>query len=244
MAAPTFVDYEENGAGADSTTAIFNWADVAGVANDDVALVGLYREDDSAYDATPTDWAQVSGAPWDQTTGGLKFRADLWWKRRTAGDTGAQQWEFPTTWRHYFALVFRGLITTETPIIGAVAEMEAAQNTEPGHPGITIARSNSGLAWFVFNNAGTQNAVTPTGDGAGFTLVNPASDREVIAYYDLSTVVGAYGAITGDLVNPEYPLSVAVELITEAAAGGGRTTLNTRPFPAALSRGTHRGTSL
>lgn len=226
-AAPTFVDFDDSpaGGGSSATSTTFNWNNIAGLANDDVAVVYIYRETTAAYTATPaaSGWAQLANAPCDQGSGGFKFRADIWWKRR-AGDTGTVTWSWSgAAWRFNMGAVYRGLITSETPIIGLSCDAEANQNDEPIHPGITIARTESAIAWTVFNFTGTTNTTTPT----GFTAINGggggAGNVEVIGYYDLSTSPGAYGTITGDLADPEFALSAAMELVTAAAGGSSPT---------------------
>jgi hypothetical protein len=121
--------------------------------------------------------------------------------------------------------VYRGLITTETPIIGTLVEEETAQNSQPVHPGITIARNDSGLLWKVFNFSDIGNTGAPT----GFTYRQPAtggspsSARNILTYDDLSTSPGASGTVTGNLSGDiEYPLTVLMELVTEAGAAGGQ----------------------
>lgn len=232
MAAPTFVDDEEDpgGGGASGTSVVFEWGDVTGEADNDVALFAIYKESTAAYTATPAGagWAQAVGAPWTQDTGGFKYLADLWWRRR-AGDTGAATWSWSgATWRYAVGAVYRGVVTGETPLLSPTADEETSQNAEPVHPGITVARTDSGLVWVVFNFTGTTTTTAP----AGFTRRGPSTSMEVHAYDDLTVSAGATGTVTGDLADPEYALSVLLELATEA---GGAPAATSRPvFPRVL----------
>lgn len=220
MAAPTFVDWDDNpnaGIGASVSSLAFSWTDFVGEADDDVVYAAIYRETTAAYTATPANWAQAAGFPQSQDTGGFKYQADLWWRRRS-GDTGTATWSWTgAAWAYLLAPGYRGCITTETPF-SASWDKETAQNDEPVHPGITIARSNSGLLWFVWNFASSATTAVPT----GFTDRNGTAG-EIQIYDDLSTSPGASGTVTGDLVNPEYAGSALLEIFTEAAAGGGVT---------------------
>lgn len=218
MPAPTLVDFDAlNNVEGAGTSVVVDWSALSGLADNDIVIVPIYKEHADAYTATPSGWNQVSGAPWNQDTGGFKFMGDLWWRRRS-GDSGTATWSWTNSvWRARGTVsVWRGCITSEAPLLGAVAEEEAAQNTEPGHPGITVARSNSGLLKFVFNNTASAVTTLPT----GFSDVSAVS-FPIQVFYDLTTTPGATGAINTDLVDPEWPLSVVVELVTEAAAGGG-----------------------
>ena len=219
MAAPTFVGIESlaNGAGGgNGTSAVFSWDGITGEADDDIGLMLIYKESTAAYTATPSGWNQLG--PWDQDTGGFKFRTDIWWRRR-AGDTGTATWSWSgSTWRDYDNLVHRNGITSETPVIGVTADEETAQNTAPTHPGITIARSNSGLVWAVFNFSNINNTTAPT--GFAFRSDSLAAARNVLSYDDLTTSPGASGTVSATLSGDiEYPLTVLMELVTEAAAG-------------------------
>lgn len=216
MPAPTFVDTESE-TGTSRTSITFSWTDFVGEADDDVVVAVLYKESTAAYTATPTGWTQVTGFPQDVNVGGFKYRADAWW-RRVSGDTGTAVWSWSgATWAFLSAAGYRGVITSETPTITIGFDAETAQNDQPSNPGITIARSNSGLLWFSwnFNNS---NSTPPTGftERDDVTGGGNASESD-----DLTTVTGATGTISATLVDPEYASSVLIEIATEAGGGGG-----------------------
>lgn len=230
MAAPTYVDGNTQTGGGGQTSATFDWAGITGVANDDVGVVAIYKESTAAFTATPTGWTQLG--PWDQSTGGFKYRADLWWKRRAAGDTGNATWSWSgPTWRSLRGTVYRGLITSETPVIGASSDMETAQNTSPSHPGITVARTDSGVLAVVFSF--TENTVSTPPSGL---TEQEAGNHETHHLVDLSTTTGATGAIATTLSDPEYSGTVVVELVTAAAGGAAFLAAQNRPILQAVRR--------
>ena len=234
MAAPTFLDFDQDPAtnGGSGTSVVFDWGSITGEADDDVALCAIYKESTAAYTATPTDWAQVSGFPVDQDTGGFKYRTDLWWRRR-AGDAGTATWSWSgSTWRYSEMAVYQGAYTGDDPPIPTLtADEETAQNTSPVHPGITIARTDSGLVWIVYNFSDISNTTPPTGHTHRLEALS--GNRNIVWYDDLSTTPGATGTISATLAGDiEWPLTVALELATEA---GGAAAATSRPvFPRTL----------
>lgn len=225
MAAPTFVDSAANGVNGSSGTSIiisFTNAgdlDVVGEAADDYAIAILYKESTAAYTATPSGWTQVSGAPWDQDTGGFKYRADMWWKKLT-GSEGAETWSWSgSAWRYGEVHVYRGLVTTENPVITVSADEETNQTNNPVNPGLTIARTDSGLFWGVWNFSDIGNTAAPTGFTYRIPSVTVSLNRNIIAYDDLTTSPGSSGTVTGNLSGTiDWPLTVLVEIATQAAA--------------------------
>jgi hypothetical protein len=218
LAAPTFVASPAiNTQHGNGTTVAFSWDDIAGLADNDVGILTLYKESTSTV-TLATNWAEITGSPFVQDTGGFKFRQHVYWRRR-ASDTGAFTFSWTgSTWRNAKFGVWRNLITTETPIIGQTLEEETSQNTQPGHPGINITRSNSGLLWVVGNFSDADITTPPTGHteraDVGVAMNCFLTD-------DLTTTAGASGTVSATLSDPEWALSVLMELITEAAAGGG-----------------------
>jgi hypothetical protein len=217
MAAPTFVD-KDTELGATQTTVAFTWVNIIGEADDDVAIAFLYGEAAANPTGVPTGWTLYH--TFDQSTGGFKYRAHVYWRRR-AGDTGAVTFTFAgSVWRSGVMCVYRNPITTETPLLPSTPDddIEAAQNTEPSHAGITVARSNSALLFGTWGFAASGVTTAPT----GYTERTDV-DEETHVWDDLTVTAGATGAVAADLVNPEYASSILIELITEAAAGGGAT---------------------
>lgn len=214
MAAPTFVDSAASSTGAGNGTSLsFAWANLVGLATDDLVIAVIYRETVTAYSAQPSGWTQVSGFPQDQSSGGLKYRCDVWWKR-FAADSGTITWSWTgSDWRNGMWAAWRGAITTETPIVTVGFDAEVNQNDQPSNPGITVARNNSALMWAVWNFDG--NSSTPP---SGFTERGDAGEVEMAD--DLTTTTGATGTVAGVFVNPEWPSSVLLEIASEAAAGG------------------------
>lgn len=212
MAAPTFVDADVHTAFGGGTSVAFDWGTVTGEADDDISLAYIYRESTAAYTATPSGWAQVSGFPIDVDTGGFHYRADLWWRRRS-GDTGSATWSWSgSAWRGLIGAVWRGAITTETPIVTVSLDEETAQNTQPSNPGLTVARANSALLFFVWNFNGT-TATAPSGFAERL-------DADAFVFDDLTVTPGATGAVSATLGDPEYAFSALLELASEAAGGG------------------------
>lgn len=222
MAAPSFValDDHPSAQGAPSTQVDFTWSDVAGEADNDVVYEFIYKESTAAYTATPSGWSQVAGFPTDQSTGGFKYRMDVWWRRR-AGDTTTATWTWSgSTWTYAKGWLGRGGLTTGDPLATISIDKEAAQNTQPSNPGLTVARTDSGLIFAIWNFSGT----TSTTDPAGFTE-RPASlqnSAEMFVYDDVITTPGATGAVAATLGDPEYASSVLIEFATQA--GGAAAT--------------------
>jgi len=230
VAAPTFVDfgaYETTGGGTNDRIEVSFTAagdlDIVGEAADDVAIIFTNRESTEATSSVTAGWNHFAGLPIQQATGGFKYQTDGWWKRLTgtAETTFSVVWPTNNIWRDGIMLVYRGLITTETPVINLTTDVETPQNTNPTHPGITVARNNSGLLYVVANF----NDVSPGTPPTGYTTRNGATRAAAplgAAYDDLTTTTGATGTVTpalgGDI---EYPLSILMELVTEAAGGGG-----------------------
>ena len=217
MAAPTFVDVENDPdtAGGNGNNISFAWADITGEATDHLAICALYKESTAAYTATPSGANQVSGFPVDQSTGGFKYRADLWWYRVPASPATLTWTWSGGTWRFGRLVLYSGLINSETPIINASQDNEGAQDTQPNHPGITIARTDSGLLWVTWNFSGS-TGIAPS----GYTQrLATEGSPEILAFDDLSTTPGASGATgSANLADPEYALSCLMEIAT--VAGG------------------------
>lgn len=223
MAAPTFVDAAANATtGASGTSVTVEFAgigeqDVVGEATNDIAVVAIYKESTAAYTATPTGWTQAVGAPWDQDTGGFKYRADIWWKR-IDGTEGTETWSWAgAAWRLADCVVYRGCLTSETPTVTIVADKETVQASNPVHPGLTIARTDSGLIWFVFNFSDISNTGAPSGFTYRSAYGTPAV-RNILSYDKLTTSPGDSGTVTGNLGGTiDYPLTVLVEIATTVA---------------------------
>jgi hypothetical protein len=240
MAAPTFVDtgaYETTGGGTNNKIDISLTGagdlDIVGEAADDVAIVITNRESTEATTSVTADWNHFASVPVQQATGGFKYQTDAWWKRLTGTAEALFNvtWTSSSIWRDGIMLVYRGLITTETPVINLTTDVETAQNTQPVHPGITISRSNSGLLFVVANFNDISGGTPPT----GFTERKGSSwaARNLVAYDDLTTTTGATGTVTGALGGDvEYPLTLLIELVTEAAGGAAQDTpeLYGRPY--------------
>jgi hypothetical protein len=179
------------------------------------------RESTEATTSVTSGWTHVATFPVQQATGGFKYQTDIWWKRLTGTAEALMSvvWTSSSIWRDGIMVVYRGLITTETPVINITADTETAQNTQPVHPGITISRSNSGLLFVVANFNDISGGTPPT----GFTERKGSSwaARNLVAYDDLTTTTGATGTVTGALGGDvEYPQTILLELVTEAAGGG------------------------
>jgi hypothetical protein len=223
MAAPTFVDAGTVGttgtsaANAPISFSGTNPGDIVGETTNDYAFVFLYKESTAAVTA-PGGWDALGTA--DQDTGGFKYRVHVY-GRRIDGTEVNPTWSWTgSTWRYAECVVYQNAITTEAPAVVVTFDEETAQNTTPTHPGITITRSNSGLVYVIFNFSDIDNTTPPT----GFTHRSStgATGRNVLMYDDLSTTTGASGTVTQTLSGDiEYPLTVLIELATEAAAGGG-----------------------
>lgn len=210
MPAPTFVD-KDTDLGGSSTSVAFTWANIVGVANDDVGIALLYGEAQADPTGVPSGWTLYHS--WDQATGGFKYRAHVYWKRRAAGDTGAVTFTFAgNVWRAGLMGVWRGLITSGTPLVPATPDdnIETAQNTEPSHPGITVANANSGLLFGTWGFAASAITTSPT----GYTRRDDV-DGEVHFWDDLTVTAGATGAVAADLVDPEWCSEILIELVTE-----------------------------
>ena len=194
------------------------WANLTGEAANDYVVWALYKENTDV--PTPGSGVTLHG-PYTQSTGGFKYEMYIGIYKVAGGESGTKTiatWT-NSNWRQYSAACWRGAITTETPIVTIDDDIESSQNAEPVHPGITIARSNSGLLWFTGNFTGT-TAALPTGTGFSFTEIGDGG--ETTTAYDITSIAtGATGTITGDLTDPEYAMSVLVELATEA--GGAAT---------------------
>lgn len=210
---PTFVDNYED-IGTTRTTVSFNWGtDITGEANDDIAVAYIYGEFTANPTSVPTGWNLYH--TWDQTTGGFKYRAWVYW-RRVSGDTGDVIWTFDdSVWRMGSFKLYRGCITTGTPLLPStpVVDIETAQNTEPSHAGITIERKNSGLLFTTYGFS----ASDVTSDPSGFTRREVGTSYEIHNWDDLTVSPGATGAVAADLVNPEYASSILIELVTQPA---------------------------
>jgi hypothetical protein len=217
VAAPTFVDVENDpdSAGGNANSISFAWADITGEATDQTAIIALYKESTAAYTATPAGANQFAGFPLDNSTGGFKYRTDLWWYKVPASPA-TLTWSWTgNTWRFGKLLLYSGLVTTETPIINLATDTEAAQNTQPDHPGITITRSESGLLWICWNFSSA--TLTPP---AGYAQRNAAGEGacEILVMDDLTTTTGVTGNVAGTLSDPEYALTGLMEI---AVVGGG-----------------------
>lgn len=228
MPAPTYVDSGASGVnGSNGTSVVINFtgsasSDVVGEQSNDFAVVPIYKESTAAYTATPTGWTRFASVPIDQDTAGYKYTCDLWGKKLD-GTEGSETWSWSgSTWRYGECAVYRGLLSTEWPVVQVVVEKETDQNNNPVHPGCTIQRTDSMLLWIVFNFADIDNSAAPS----GFTFRDPDAitglATNIRIYDDLSTSPGASGTITGNLSGDiEYPVSILVELATvagEAAA--------------------------
>lgn len=217
MAAPTFVD-KDTDLGATSTSVAFSWANITGEADDDVAIAFLYGEAAANPTGVQANWTLYH--TFDQSTGGFKYRAHVYWRRR-AGDTGTVTFTFAgSVWRAGVMSVWRPANPGENPLLPSTPDddIEAAQNTEPSHAGITVARANSGLIFATWNFLDTGITTSPT----GYTRRDDVNEV-VHVWDDLTVTAGATGAVAADLVDPEYASSILIEMITEAAAGGGPT---------------------
>lgn len=217
MAAPTFVDDDEV-AGGTSTTVSFNWGNLTGEADNDVAVVMLYGEAAADPTSIPTGWALYHS--WDQTTGGFKYRSHVYWRRRS-GDTGAITFTFAgNVWRSGRLGLYRGCITSETPLLPSTPDedIEAAQNTQPSHPGITVARANSGALFASWAFAAGTIVTDPTG-----YQFRDSTSSEVHFWDDLTTTPGATGTVAASLADPEYCSEILIELVTEAVASAAIT---------------------
>ena len=209
MADATFVDFEQGPVPGAATSVAFDWGNIAGEADDDVAIAAIYREVNQEFSATPAGWFPY--ATWLQVGSTPDYRIDVYWRRRS-GDAGAVTWTWATSaFASLMGFVFRGLITTENPLLpqSPSVKEESAQNTQPSHPGIEIRRRTSTLLHIIANFTGVFTG-TPQG---GFSEVQ-GTDREIYAQYDLSTVPGPSGVVAATLTDAEWASSILIELVT------------------------------
>ncbi len=216
----TFVDHQETVAG-NSTSRVFDWGGIVGEADNDIAIVVIYRET-TATITPPAGWTLIDvSLPVQQATGGFKYEVTAYWHRRSGAET-THTWSWTgSAWSQLIASVFRGCTTSATPILTVSIDMETAQNNEPVNPGLVVAQATSALFFATTNFAGTGIDTNPT----GFTPTFVGGDN-LISWYNLTTAAGATGNVSGDLGDPEYAGSILIELgaVAPAAAVTGTAT--------------------
>ena len=192
---------------------IWDWGDFTSEADNDIALFLIYKES-TAVLTPPAGWTEVAGFPVDDSVGGFKYRADLWWRRR-AGEANNATYTWSWTGSTFHAgveLVYRGCITTQTPILTVGIDTEAAQTDQPVNPGIELTSDAAALLFLIWNFGNTLQTAP-----SGFTERWDNSAEGNKANDDLTTVSGATGTVTGNLVTPDYAMSVLLELASQVA---------------------------
>lgn len=221
MSEPSLIWSVTEGSEGNGTSWAFDWGDGSGEASGDIALVFGYKESTSTV-SEPSGWSLED--TWDVNIGGFEYRAAIYSHVLDGTETGAITFSWTgSTWRGALMIVVRNPLSSGF-LLSPTEDVEAAQNDQPSHPGITVQRSNSGLLFVVFN---FDNGYTSISGPAGFTALDSSpfdASGQITLFYDFTSIAtGATGALAATFSGgaaAEYASSWVAELATEAGGGG------------------------
>lgn len=159
----------------------------SGVANSDIVVVDLYKEN-SATVTAPSGFQQIGTA----VAAGSRQWHYQYWKRSTGNEPTSYAFTWSgTTWRSGVAVSYRGAVSTGNPVEAFDTAGNANNSTSSPTVSLTTSGPNRRVVWSASNwNGGKW---TPP---SGFTELVDAGDAVTIATRE-QALAGATGSVSG-----------------------------------------------
>lgn len=185
----------------------------AGVANLDVVLVSLHKENSNAVTA-PADFTLYGGAPVALTSPG--YWHYLYWKRATGADSGTYSFSWSgSDWRTGIACRVPGCITTGDPIDAHNSAVSATQSTTMPAVSLDTTGPDRLIIWLA-DLWDTAAFTAPT----GYTRPTNSwtTNRLLDLCYVTQAAAGSTGSVTGTIGTARERISRLLALKPPAAA--------------------------